>query len=636
MHKCGAVILLIGILWVTPTLSKQLTKFDELVAEGHTMIFKDLNSALTYADSLLAIAKQSEDQRNLGLTYDLLGRAQVFAGQLEKARPNFDRALKYFDGYPDSLAIKTNRNLGLLHYFNDELDSAILLSQKAATYYEEKSNHLEAAKSYANIGSFYTSQERPMMSIKATYKAIDYFKKGADADYHIGRMYVNLGAQYSSLDRFEQSKEYYVNAMLTGFDSTDLVSSALLYNNIGSVYWRLGEIDSAQIFFQKALTQAMQSGDLRRKCSVYRSIGRMYLGLGQYEQAVSYIEKSIEEAHKGPFPDMLYSGQVELAECKVGLGLLKEAEDLLNSSEDEGYAYQLLLREARHGILADLYQKKGGLRDAYLHLNDRLSVTDSIKSEKLQRQFDELRIQYEVQEKENLIYDQRMSLAEAERRYQSRLNMILIISLIMILTLLGLVTYLKYQSHRKSKLLLSSQIELIQNQLSPHFLYNSLNIVSSLIKQDKEKARTAIAQLKELYQRMLDSFGHDLISVADELSILQAYFSLMVHRFGNSVNLNVNVTKEDDHIVVPFTFQMLAENAIKHNSISNRLTINLLETEQHYIVENEISHMRNGDNVSTKKGLKLLIQKYSLLGKNIPSIEQRQDKFIVKIPKIRA
>ncbi|GEM_PF-3205355 len=636
MHKYIIIILLLCQMSIARIFAQQSAQFDELVSQGHAMIFKDINLALDHADSILGLAYLQQDQRNLGLAHDLMGRVQVYAGQLDQARPNFDMALHHFEGYHDSLTIKTIRNLGLLHHYNDQLDSAILLSQKAAEYYEKNSNYLETAKSYANIGAFLTSMERPRLSIEATFKAINFFKKAPDADYHIGRMFVNLGSQYSALDRFEQSKEYYLKALQTGFDSTDLVSSTLLYSNLGSALWRLGAVDSAEFYLQKALTLAMESGNLRRTCAVYRSIGRMYMGLGQYEEALTYIEQSITKAKKGPYPDLLHSGKIELAECKMSLGKLEEAEQDLKAANEEVSTYNLLFQEARYGLLAELNEKKGDLNNAYLNLLKRLEVSDSIKGLKLQQQIDELRTQYEVQEKEDLIYEQRIDLASAEERYQSRLNTVLITSFIIIVAFLGGMNYLRYHNHKKSKLLLSSQIDLIKNQLSPHFLYNSLNILSNLIAQDMAKAKTAITQLRALYQRMLHSFGHDLVPVTDELAILQAYFDLMVHRFGESVKLKLNIKSKVNQLVVPFTFQMLVENAVKHNSITNGLTICIHEEEHHFVVENNISQTKSSSPFSTQKGLKLLTKKYRLLGNKALQIEHLTNKFIVKVPKIPA
>jgi hypothetical protein len=180
-----------------------------------------------------------------------------------------------------------------------------------------------------------------------------------------------------------------------------------------------------------------------------------------------------------------------------------------------------------------------------------------------------------------------------------------------------------------------SRFESLKNQVNPHFLFNSLNALSNLIYQDTELSAKFIKQLAEVYRYVLDTRTKDLVDIAEELKFLKAYLFLQDIRFGNK--LKVDITIPDSNIkIAPVVLQMLVENAIKHNIISEEehLIIRITQTEEYLIVENNLQKRSILADDSVGIGLDNIVSRYQLLSPKPVIIEEEKDRFSVSIPLI--
>jgi len=122
---------------------------------------------------------------------------------------------------------------------------------------------------------------------------------------------------------------------------------------------------------------------------------------------------------------------------------------------------------------------------------------------------------------------------------------------------------------RQDRKQLRLQFEALKSQLSPHYLFNSLNTISSLIHKDKDKAELFIRKLAETYTYVLDSKNHRLVSLEEELAFIESYYYLLQVRFGHTIRYECKIK---DHLLSmalpPLSIQILMENAIKHNTCS--------------------------------------------------------------------
>lgn len=108
----------------------------------------------------------------------------------------------------------------------------------------------------------------------------------------------------------------------------------------------------------------------------------------------------------------------------------------------------------------------------------------------------------------------------------------------------------------------------LKTQVNPHFLFNSLNTLSEIIYVDTKKADNYIQQLAGIYRYILDHEETDLISLKDELKFVSRYFDLQKERDGDKIQLEMNIRDAEKYSIVPISLQILVENALKHNSIS--------------------------------------------------------------------
>jgi two-component system, LytTR family, sensor kinase len=175
------------------------------------------------------------------------------------------------------------------------------------------------------------------------------------------------------------------------------------------------------------------------------------------------------------------------------------------------------------------------------------------------------------------------------------------------------------------------QFDNLKNQLNPHFLFNSLTSLDSLIQDNPELARKFLQQLSKVYRYVLQSKENGLVSLQEELDFIKNYVELLKTRFGGYLSINIDVKSEDlDKRIAPVTLQILIENAIKHNIINkdNPLIINILSNESCLIVENNIQ-LKKQVETSNKQGLNNLKSLYEFLSEK--QIEITNDLYFFKV-----
>lgn len=172
----------------------------------------------------------------------------------------------------------------------------------------------------------------------------------------------------------------------------------------------------------------------------------------------------------------------------------------------------------------------------------------------------------------------------------------------------------------------------LQEKISPHFLFNNLNTLYGLIKNDD--AKKYLKKLADLYRVLLASGDQELVPLHEEMGNLKNYIYLLQVRFGNLITVKLEVDQFENHNIPPFTLQMLLENAIKHNKISeaNPLTVTIKQ-------EGSFIHVRNPINpkekvISTKIGLNNLKERYILLTNDKVRVENTGSEFNVVVPLI--
>jgi two-component system LytT family sensor kinase len=181
---------------------------------------------------------------------------------------------------------------------------------------------------------------------------------------------------------------------------------------------------------------------------------------------------------------------------------------------------------------------------------------------------------------------------------------------------------------------LGAQYELLKQQVNPHFLFNSLNTLKYMVESGDAHTVDFILKLSDFYRFTLESRKQDLIRLAEELEILNAYVFLLKARFEEGIDLSIEIGQQHyQSMIPPFTLQLLVENCIKHNivSLERPLQIRLSSENDFIVVENQVQLKRTPE-ASMGMGLENINQRYiHLLNKKI-EIQATETLFKIKLP----
>lgn len=220
----------------------------------------------------------------------------------------------------------------------------------------------------------------------------------------------------------------------------------------------------------------------------------------------------------------------------------------------------------------------------------------------------------------------------------------LIASVVNLLIMASLEAWYFYRENKETKLeakyleqeLMAVRFEVLKSQINPHFLFNSLNVLSGLINKDRKKAQLFIDEFSQIYRYVLDTIEVPVVSVEKELEFARSYMFLQQIRYGNILVYSVNLQAELLHFLIPpLSLQVVLENAIKHNAISstNPLNIEIAGDENAMVVRNNY-RPKVSKGKSTGLGLINLKKRYQLVCEQEPEFLIDNNYYVVKLPLI--
>ena len=185
--------------------------------------------------------------------------------------------------------------------------------------------------------------------------------------------------------------------------------------------------------------------------------------------------------------------------------------------------------------------------------------------------------------------------------------------------------------------MMAYKYESLRNQINPHFLFNSLNVLSDLVFEDQALAVKFIQQLSDLFRYVLDSRDKELVTLKEEMEFIRSFTFLLKTRFENKLNIENEVQEPADNYIVPMTLQLLVENAVKHNEISETypLWITIRKNHDYLEVENGIQPKKAGED-SKQIGLKNIIQQFAFFSERPIEIIPSEKSFLVRVPLLKS
>lgn len=181
---------------------------------------------------------------------------------------------------------------------------------------------------------------------------------------------------------------------------------------------------------------------------------------------------------------------------------------------------------------------------------------------------------------------------------------------------------------------LQAQLQNLKDQINPHFLFNNMSVLSSLVYKDQDKAVDFINQLSKVYRYLLDTRSSELVSLKEELLFIQSYTYLLQIRFDKNLIFNITIPEEKkSNLIPPMALQILIENAIKHNEISSELplTVEIKITNNKLEVRNNLQ-LRSDNEISSKTGLRNIRDRYKFFTEQAVEVMETNEFFTVKLP----
>lgn len=539
--------------------------------------------------------------------------------------------------------------VGATQNLQGDYPGALMSYQKGLAAMEEAGDLKGIAALNNNLGLVYRNVGRHS-------KAMEYYQKDLAIQEQlnnksgIANANNNIGLIYNDLANLPKALEFYLKSMRQMEELGDKFGMALAYNNIGSVYNSLKDFPKALDYYKKSLPIRQELDDQQGIATTYTELGMVYKELKQFDLALDYMQKSKAIQEK-------LDEKPGLITSYYNMGILyNKREDYLTSIQWCAKSLELsrqlkglrAQRDACH-CLYNNYKALGKTAQALSFHERYLQISDTLNREETNKRLEQMELVRKVmadslgQEEEKL----KIQVAHQTevRRKNQVMNVLMIAGMVILVFALGFLSRMLYfrknsqifqnKAEYLEKQRLLNEIALLKTQVNPHFLFNSLSILSSLVHISPEQSEQFIDQLSRSYRYILEQKEQSLVSLRTELEFIKSYSFLLKIRFEDKFDLRFHLSETalNQYKIAPLTLQLLIENAVKHNRMSAKepLLIEIFIEEDFLIIRNRL-RLRPQREVSTGTGLNNIINRYALLTDRSVWAGECDDSFVVKIP----
>ena len=540
-------------------------------------------------------------------------------------------------------------NIATYYYGKSEYAKSMSFYQKSLDLRIEIGDLKGEGAIYGNFGVIYNQQGNNLKALEYQLKSLAMNEKlrdtlGLCANYsNIAVIYQQQGSKEKALDYYDKAFRLYETLNRKG-------DMSLIYNNIGNLYSENGAYDRALENFFKSLAIRTEIDDRVGLSITTFNIGSVYANKGDFRHANAYLTQAIDmfgrlgdqsgTAHAyyllGDIAAKQHNPQQALRWCAESLRLAREL------------GIVAMQRNACH-CLYKANKTMGNSAEALHYHEQYKQLTDSLKQGEIEIRLNQLEFEKDLlsdsltreEEKRGLEVAYQTELNKKTRNTNILLVVALGVLLLALLFLSGMLYFrknsaqLKLRTENLEKQQLINEIALLKTQVNPHFLFNSLSILSSLIHVSPELSEQFIDQLSKSYRYLLEQKDQSLVTLRTELEFIRSYAFLLKIRFENKFHFQIQLDESlfDQYRVAPLTLQLLLENAVKHNRMSVRepLVVTVTAEGATLVVKNHLQHRPTPDS-STGIGLQNIVNRYALLSDRPVEAGTVGDDFVVRIP----
>lgn len=178
----------------------------------------------------------------------------------------------------------------------------------------------------------------------------------------------------------------------------------------------------------------------------------------------------------------------------------------------------------------------------------------------------------------------------------------------------------------------------LKNQISPHFLFNNINVLTSLIEENPKKAVVFSENLSNIYRYFLEQEKQDVVLVKNEIEFAKSYLELLKDRFEIGLNFSINIDKKaQEKYIVSTILQQVLENVVKHNTINEENIVNIkITSEENYLIVENNKNTKIITEVTSKKGIENIKKRIAFFTDEIVIIENTTDMYKIQLPILEA
>jgi tetratricopeptide (TPR) repeat protein len=421
---------------------------------------------------------------------------------------------------------------------------------------------------YSILSQLYFEKGGYDASLTANTKFIENAEK-ANNNRVIPYGYMRIGNILAIKKEYDKAIVYYHTALKMFIDLNSIKEVANVYSNLGSLNNERGDYLQAEEFNLKALEIFKKIDSKKDIASTLNRLGENEAGKENYDRALNYFmeELKISEQIKSEF-------EKSMAFLSIG-GVLNKKHQYQKAIPYNEKAIAFMIRTGRKDWLrtgyiqiADSYRGLNEMEKAFGYMHKYIDMHDSLYNIETSRQAKELLVKYETEkkEKDNKLLSQQNEIQALTIR--SNRYFIFGMAILLLFILGGAYLFLKQNRLRAEQRSMQLEQKLLRSQMNPHFIFNSLNAIHSVVLTgDKKEAAVYLASFAKMIRAILEGSRFEYISLEKEIALLENYIKLQALRFENEIKYSINVDDKLDLVntlLPPMLTQPFIENAIEH------------------------------------------------------------------------
>lgn len=511
------------------------------------IVDRQFDSARHFADYIRQIAKKTNNDEAKALSEFYYGVIARHQSDYTQALVHLKQYINWFKQKGDSTRVAYGLfQVSAVNSQMGKYPESLATSYRILAIYESAKSPFDIGYTLNSIGVIYRKMKRPDDAIRVYKKALTLYDS-LDALEDKANVLGNLANVYTDLKEFEKARGYYTQALQVDREINYAWGIAYDLENIGNMLNQLSLPDSALHYQLEALTIREKLGQKNEIAVSCKQVGHTYFLLDQLARAEQYLSR--------------------------GLGIAREIDA------------KPLMRDM-HQILAQVYASMKEYDQAYESHQVFAQLQDSIISEETNRQLHELQARYEAVEKDKqitmLAKENEIQVREAQRQSTLKKTFIAGFALLGILTILLIYIFRQRLKSQKAMAVKDREItelkfkgqmaelemKALRAQINPHFLFNCMNSINRMIYENKnDEASRYLTRFSKLVRLILENTERSVVTLRDELELLESYIQLESLRFKSRIDFLITVDESvnrDATYLPAMILQPFVENAIWH------------------------------------------------------------------------